>query len=131
MNDKTLGLCYRCEERARFYEWGHAARHECGQVAQAVHGCYMYRPVLPHKIAPLDGEKRPIGGPWAFSGRAHSVGLPTPQELELRALNCLTGLVMYYAPPPKTVAKPNTKRHSPQPKTKRTLTKGGQKGGRK
>lgn len=96
------GLCFRCEERARFHEWGHAARYECGQVDREVGGCDMYRPVLPHALKPVDGERRPLAAPWAISGRACSAGLPGEDVLELRAAPGPHNgeVVLYYGPGP-------------------------------
>jgi hypothetical protein len=95
------GLCYRCEERARFLELGRAARCECGDVQRAVHGCYMYRPVLPHKLKPIDGDRRPILAGALIAGRACSAGRPGTEELELRVCPgpAKGEVLMYYAPP--------------------------------
>jgi hypothetical protein len=70
---ERIGLCFRCEHRARFFETGHGPRCECQAKNQAVGSCYMYRPVRPVVLAPNDGERRPILAGWAFAGRAHAV----------------------------------------------------------
>jgi len=53
-------LCYRCEERAKFHEKGHAPRYECGEIDKAVSGCYMYKPCMPVTIRPRDNDPRPL-----------------------------------------------------------------------
>jgi hypothetical protein len=98
-------LCYRCEERARYFEQGHAARCEC-MGPGAVHGCYMYRPVVPLVLVPLDGERRPIAAGWGISGRAKAVRIATPDELELRVAPGPNKLeVIFYYTPAKALRK--------------------------
>lgn len=53
-------LCFRCEERAKFHETGHAPRYECGEIDKAVNGCYMFKPVKPIVIKPRKGDERPL-----------------------------------------------------------------------
>jgi hypothetical protein len=65
-------LCFRCEERARYLEFGHAARYECGCTGRAVRACYCYRPVAPMVQAPLAGDGRPIGAPWMLAPRCEA-----------------------------------------------------------
>lgn len=71
----ALPLCYRCHHRARYLETGGqwCPRMECGQVDQAVCGCYMYRPPAPLLLISEKGDRRPVGGPWMFSARLHAV----------------------------------------------------------
>ena len=65
-------LCWRCEHRARFHEFGHAARYECGQ-PWSVCSCYMYAPVAPMVQARNPGDKRDVHLPWVFSPRCTAV----------------------------------------------------------
>jgi hypothetical protein len=55
-----VGLCFRCEHRARFFETEAAPRCECGNTDLAVGSCYMYTPVKPLTIQRLKGDRRPI-----------------------------------------------------------------------
>lgn len=72
-----LGLCHRCEHRARFFETGHGPRCECQTPGYGVCSCYMYEPVTPLEMTLNEREKRPPIGivGWGLSGRAHSIKL--------------------------------------------------------
>jgi len=65
----------------------------------------MYRPVLPHILQPIDGEKRSLLLGWALSGRACSAGMPDTKELALTVKKVKSGVVLYYAPPKKKTRK--------------------------
>lgn len=64
-------LCFRCEHRIRFLEVSyentykekkHAPRprFECGDITNAVHSCYMFKPVQPIALEPNKNDDRPI-----------------------------------------------------------------------
>ena len=55
-----IPLCYRCEHRAQFLENGSRPRYQCGEIGEAVHGCYMFKPVKPLVLKPRDNDHRPI-----------------------------------------------------------------------
>jgi len=57
-----IGLCWRCEHRARFHEHGHGPRYECSQVKFASSSCYQYWPTQPLVVKPEKGDNRPIAG---------------------------------------------------------------------
>jgi len=71
-----LPLCFRCHHRAAYLESGgtHRPRLECGETSRAVCGCYMYRPPWPLRLAPRDGDRRPVGGPAMIAARLIAVG---------------------------------------------------------
>ena len=68
-----LGLCWRCEHRARFYETGEKPRMECGDVKTAKCGCYMYAPTRPYVVRAALNETRPIFAMPMLSGRVEPV----------------------------------------------------------
>ena len=104
--DKKKGLCFRCEERARYLETGHGPRFECAQVGEAKHGCYCYRPVRSVVLAVDDYEKeitkkqhgveRPQFGPWMISARSHFVRIS--DDLELKIEGYEDGNMIYWVP---------------------------------
>ena len=68
------GLCHRCEYRAVNKETGVQPRCECGTNV-SVHACYMFRPVVPLVLVPLDKkDKRPFLGPAFIASRACAIG---------------------------------------------------------
>jgi hypothetical protein len=87
--EKTLGLglCFRCEHRAEFLENGFKPRFECGMEKMASSGCYMFMPCKPVAVAPSDGEKRPIFGPWMIAGRVRAQGLVDAEKLHLKLID--------------------------------------------
>lgn len=91
-----LGLCWRCEHRARAHETGLGPRYECTSFLQAVHGCYMYRPVCPVIIAPNAGDERPVGGPYLIAARAHFVRIATDADVKLAMRKVKGGHLMFY-----------------------------------
>jgi len=70
-----IGLCFRCEHRALWHETAgaHRPRHECGEWARAVGGCYMFLPVRPCVLARSDGDTRPIAASWMLAARSRGV----------------------------------------------------------
>jgi hypothetical protein len=58
--EKKQGLCFRCEYRAKYLEEGIQPRCECGMANASVISCYMYKPVCPVILTPLNKkDKRP------------------------------------------------------------------------
>jgi len=74
MNDK-LGLCWRCEWRARYHETGIGPRWECQTPSHASYSCYMYRPVSPYIIKRAKHDRRPLTLN-ALSCRVNPVAVP-------------------------------------------------------
>lgn len=74
MSEYSPALCFRCESRARFHEFGLASRYECAQPG-AVRSCYMSRPAAPMVESVNDGDKRPVAAPWFVAARSHAVRL--------------------------------------------------------
>jgi len=71
----SLGLCFRCEHRARHLEEkSHQPRHECGMTECAVRSCYMYQPVKPLVLAKSDkSDPRPMLTAPFFASRICAV----------------------------------------------------------
>ena len=92
MNTEGTGLCYRCEHRAAFLETGSRPRYECGE-SRAVHGCYCFMPTKPIAVRPIEGEKRPIFGPWMLAGRIQSHDLVDDGRLCLKLVDLGDGKV--------------------------------------
>jgi len=88
-----LGLCYRCEHRARFLETGDHPRFECGMEKMASHSCYMFMPCKPIAVGPIKGEKRPIFAGWMFAGRIQSYGLVADERIRLKLIDLGDGKV--------------------------------------
>jgi len=80
------GLCFRCEYRAAFFDTGYGPRYECGK-SGAVHSCYMFIPTKPIAVGPIEGEKRPIFGPWMVAGCKKSYGLINNRQLRLKLID--------------------------------------------
>lgn len=72
-----LGLCWRCEHRARFHEEGHRPRYECGEVKTAKVACYAYLPTRPYTVKVVEGDKRIPFGPGMVSARVEVVEVCT------------------------------------------------------
>lgn len=92
---KPIGLCHRCEHRARHFEDGSQPRCECGG-SGAVYSCYMFEPVRPPVLIRCEGDTRPLAAPWCISARAHADGL-AEGALHLRDLG--SGRVVLYWEP--------------------------------
>ena len=92
MNTEGTGLCFRCENRSMFLETGHGPRLECKQ-AGTVHGCYCFMPTKPIAVGPIEGEKRPIFGPWMLAGRIQSHGLVADERIRLKLIDLGDGKV--------------------------------------
>lgn len=73
MTDDNIGLCFRCEHRAKFMESGRGPRSECKDSDSCVSGCYMYRPVVPVVTAPNKGDNRNPYWPSLIAGRSRAV----------------------------------------------------------
>ena len=88
-----LGLCFRCEHRARYHETGIQPRLECGEAGKSKSACYMYAPVRPLIVKPIKGESRPLFGMHMLSGRMEAVSVADDSQVE--AIGCrVTGGVM-------------------------------------
>lgn len=57
---KLIGLCFRCEERARVMEGEHGSRYECNNKNVNVCSCYMYKPVKPVVTKISKGYKKDL-----------------------------------------------------------------------
>jgi len=99
------GLCYRCEERARVYEGGHGHRAECNDKCMSVHGCYMYKPVMPCITARQKGDRRPRIAGWGISAREEFHHVATDKELQLNVSKHTRGCIMIYWLPYKRKSK--------------------------
>ena len=96
-----LGLCFRCEHRAKFLEAGRRPRCECGEINETKWACYMYRPVKPVVLAPLDAaDDRPQFGPSLISSRSKFVRVADELEYFVRqaeggsVILCVTAEIM-------------------------------------
>lgn len=86
---KRIGLCFRCEQRARVMEGEHGPRYECNEKTSSRVSCYMYRPVRPVVTKKAPGyKKRPRFGPGLICAREMAVevcsdkhGLLVPRDL--------------------------------------------------
>ena len=93
---KHKGLCFRCEYRARFLEFRHQPRCECGMVHSSVCSCYMYKPVAPLVLVKSDNkDKRPFLGPAFISSRASAVDIA---EGDYCLAKTKKGTVVYFKP---------------------------------
>ena len=93
-----MGLCHRCDYRARYLEDGSGPRSECKSNG-AVRSCYMYRPVMPLVLAPNEGDDRPLVA-GIFSSRSHSIRVINEEELKLCAIEVTDGYILFYAEKP-------------------------------
>lgn len=73
--EQSVGLCFRCEWRARFFETGSGPRCECGMTTRSSYSRYMYTPVRPIIITANKEDQRFPLWPFMLSARCHSVGL--------------------------------------------------------
>ncbi len=71
----AVGLCYRCEHRAKFLENKTHPRYECGCIERAVYSCYMYEPCCPIILKKLQGDRRPVSSGWMISARMQAVDI--------------------------------------------------------
>jgi hypothetical protein len=55
-----IGLCGRCENRARALETGSGPRFECSDFSSNKHSCYMYKPTAPILFKREAGDRRPL-----------------------------------------------------------------------
>ncbi len=107
MSDGLVGLCRRCEHRQRILdamaeqgEWT-APRCECGDVAHAVVGCYMYLPTLPVIVRPERREKRPVFAAYMIAGRVEGVRVATRDDVGLALATSSDGYIIPYIKPKK------------------------------
>jgi len=91
-----MGLCRRCEWRARFYETGSGPRCECQCEKSAVHSCYMYKPTLPYIMTANEGDDRPEYGPAFISARMHAVRPASEDELHLKGIRLKSGILVWH-----------------------------------
>jgi len=70
--EKSIGLCFRCEWRARYFETKSGPRMECGMTTRSSYSCYMYTPVKPLVITQDKGDRRFPLAPWMISARCHA-----------------------------------------------------------
>lgn len=82
MSEHRIGLCNRCEWRARHIEAGHGPRCECQDIGKSVYSCYMYKPVMPVVLEKNEQDKRPMFGSYMLSARSHG-RLPSELEVEI------------------------------------------------
>jgi len=75
IEEKSVGLCFRCEWRARYFETGSGPRMECGTTTRSSYSCYMYTPVRPVVLVANEGDKRFPLTLWMLSARCHADGL--------------------------------------------------------
>lgn len=82
-----LGLCWRCEKRAKAFETGHGPRHEChADLMSAKYSCYCYEPVKPYVMErnAQEDDLRPTGTGY-FAARSN-VARVAKGKLKLRGL---------------------------------------------
>lgn len=79
------GLCFRCENRAAFFETGRRPRCECGDINSSKYSCYCFQPVKPPILARNANDNRPMFGGWMFSARSHRIDLPTRTNMVIDA----------------------------------------------
>jgi len=87
------GLCFRCEERAKFLEEGISPRCECGMVTSSKYSCYMYKPVRPVVIKKNEDDDRPQFAGAMLSARSHFVRMA---DCELKVAVVEDGKVLYW-----------------------------------
>ena len=80
-----IGLCYRCEHRAKGHETGYGPRAECTWFDKAVWSCYSYTPVKPLILKRDKGDNRGQFAGWAISARSHATGIC--EDLTLKVVN--------------------------------------------
>jgi hypothetical protein len=71
---KSIGMCFRCEYRARFLETGSAPRCECGEINRQSFCCYMYTPCTPLILKKESKDKRSISAPSMIRARSRVIG---------------------------------------------------------
>ena len=73
---ENIGLCFRCEHRARYLETNQRPRLECSLTDKSVYSCYMYRPVKPVILEKNKNDRRYQLAPMMMSARSHVYRLP-------------------------------------------------------
>jgi hypothetical protein len=77
-----VGLCYRCENRARYCE-SHGTwlpREQCAWLKKAVSVCYMYQPVQPVAVEPLKAPPGTMTADIRVAGLSDTVLVQAEQE---------------------------------------------------
>jgi hypothetical protein len=87
------GLCFRCDHRAKFLEFGWRPRYECGEPEKCVGGCYMYKPTCPVVLGKDPDDERPQFSAPIISARSRFVEVA---DMELAVKVCDTGSVLYW-----------------------------------
>ena len=90
-------LCFRCEHRADFHETQARPRYECGDVEQAVCGCYMYKPVRPVVLERDEGDPRAVADAPIIAARAHGVAIASGDYIMRKSGGLYS---VYYVPKP-------------------------------
>lgn len=96
-NELKKGLCFRCEYRAIFLETGIQPRCECGMTNMCKFACYMYIPVKPVILQPLNKDDKRPRFCGALSSRERFVGVLKKGELKLTMIN-KTDACLYWIP---------------------------------
>lgn len=99
VKQQPIGLCHRCEHRARNREEEHyQPRCECGDKG-SVYGCYMYQPVQPMKLQKLyEDDDRPLFGPWMIAARMKAAGKAEDMQLDLH-IDDEGKMALFWRPP--------------------------------
>ena len=96
---ERIGLCFRCEWRALFLEKEMRPRYECGVIKEAKVSCYMFKPIQPVILAPLDRkDKRPRFAGAMISSREQVCGLAENFELGTHKGNKKDEVILYWKP---------------------------------
>lgn len=93
-----MGLCWRCEHRARYLEDGLRPRYECGEDGRSVSCCYMYLPMRPCVVKRSEGDDRPEFGMPMIAARMDVVRVSAADEMHLRLEHVGDGVIPYWIP---------------------------------
>ena len=100
-DNEVQGLCFRCENRARFLEGKPGSfRMQCKDPSFNSCSCYQYCPVKPVVLHKDESEKvlkikRPMFGGILLSARSHPVCIP---KLQLNLKKYKNGSMIYWGP---------------------------------
>lgn len=89
-----MSLCFRCENRALFWEKGLKQRYECGETDKAIYSCYCFLPVKPIALSKDKDDSRPQFGPWMITSRSHRT--KKDPEVHLKIVKCKQGFMPYW-----------------------------------
>ena len=99
MEVEHIGLCFRCEYRARFHETGHGSRCECQDPTMNVSTCYMFRPTISPILVPsVPDDPRPLFGPGFICQRVRADKLPEYEDLICQVVKMGKGYFKYWRP---------------------------------